>query len=226
MSKQTLRLILWLTLAILPLIALVIGIILIENRAADNSPAARSSTMPPQPYLLYLSPAGIQRGLINAERMQRQGVTPLQTWAAARQVNYNRAPDALLIDAAMFETMTAEDSAWLQSQYHQGVVIVSLGLEDEPLAAALGLKSVVEPDTPEMSIGPLGYVLVQGYNFGQPAKDPVTQSPAVTSSSFSQGKLDSEEEISGLFINLKSSVEGYYQTKAEYQRSLQEAGQK
>lgn len=226
MSKQAWRIIFWLALAILPLVALAIGIILTENWAADNTPAARPLTMPPQPHLLYLAPTGAQRGLMNAERMQHQSDTPLHTWAAARQISHHRAPDALLIDAAMFETMTAEDAAWLQSQYHQGVVIVSLGLEDEPLASALGLKSLVEPDTPEMTIGPLSYVLIQGYSFGQPAGDPVTQSPAVTSSRFAQGKLDSEDEFSSLFLNLKSSIEGYYQTKTEYQRSLQESGQK
>lgn len=188
MSKQALRIIFWLTLAILPLVALIVGIVLIENRAAKNNPAARPLTMPPQPYLLYLASAGIQRGLINAEQIQRQGATPLQTWAAARQISHAHAPDALLIDAAMFESMTAEEAAWLQSQYHQGVVIVSLGLEDEPLASALGLKSLLDPDTPEMTIGPLGYVLIQGYSFEQPATDDSgSDPPAVTSGSFGPG---------------------------------------
>ncbi len=60
----------------LALAALVAGYIFVVGWTAVNTPvAARTLTVPDQPHILYLAPAGTERGQVKDEVMQNRGAT-------------------------------------------------------------------------------------------------------------------------------------------------------
>lgn len=228
------------------LTGLLAGYIFIVGKSALDTPAvAHSATAPDNPLMLYLAPEGKQRGLVNDQKAQNWGATPVRDWTSARAVANSRSLDALLIDADMFNTMTVDDSNWLQAQFHAGVIIVGLGAEEKQLASALGLKTLRGPDNTDTVVGPTEYWLVSSLILGHPdevkmmegsdwinrhiteadgggGSSPILHYPLVTSVRIGPGKLDSEAGLTELTINVKLGIEAIYQTRAEYQQALKD----
>lgn len=226
---------------VVALVALLVGYVLVTGVSPGVSPAeARSATMPANPHILYLAPAGAQRGLTNDETMQNRGATPSRDWRSAQAAAQKRPLDALLVDASHFETMTDSDRAWLRTQAREGVVIVALGLEDEQLAQYLGLAMLRGPGEGDVPIGPTGYRMIQSIILGQPddvkileandwiAKEisgeteplPGIQRPLVTSFGKARGELNAAEDLDLLFRKLRSQIEGAYESRAEYEQAV------
>lgn len=223
----------------LALAALVAGYIFIVGRSAIDTPAvARPATAPDNPHILYLAPEGTNRGAVNDGKMQEKGVTLVRDWTSARAAADSQPLDALLADAAMFDIISAEDTTWLQAQFRNGVVIVSLGLEDDKLAQTLGLKTLRSPEEADIPLGSTGYRLVSSYIFGEPEDikkledsdwinryindDDQTppndiKNPLTFSVSKERGELNSNDDLDLLVLRVKSHIEGFYQAKKEMQ---------
>lgn len=121
------------------LVASLVGYTIVVGTPSIAKPvAARSTTMPANPFILYLAPQGSMRGLITDEVMQAHGATLVRDWRTAQAMASGRPLDALLMDAALLDTMTPADVEWVQAQFHDGVIIVGLGIDDEVLAPVLG----------------------------------------------------------------------------------------
>jgi hypothetical protein len=96
---------------LLALVALLTGYIFIVGKSAVDTPAAaRPVTAPDKPHILYLAPAGNQRGQVNDEQMQGRGATPVRDWAEMRATVNSQPLDALLVDTALFDAITSEDT--------------------------------------------------------------------------------------------------------------------
>lgn len=237
------KLILFLEIAV-ALAALVAGYIFVAGRMAIALPAvAGSATSPNNPHILYLAPEGFERGLVNDAVMQARGATPVRSWEAVRTAAASRPIDGLLIDATFIETINDTDKVWLQSQFRNGVVIIGLGVEDDPLAQALGLKRLRPPEDSDKPIGPTGYRMISSLVLAQPddaekleqadwlnraisegmtGKPPVDlEHPATTSFRRARGELTSDEELDGLFFRLQSNIEGNHQAREDYQKELE-----
>ncbi len=205
---------------------------------------ARSLTMPANPHILYLALQGSTRGLVNDKVMQAHGATPVRDWQSARSAANTRPLDAILIDASLFNTMAPSDVDWLRSQFHDGVTITGLGVDDDQFARLLGLQTLRAPTEANIPIGPTGYRLVVGLALGTPedlktlertdwinrvirgeqrdVTDPSTRIkyPMVNSFSKSRGQLNSEQEFELLFLGIRSSIEGTYNMRSEWQQSM------
>lgn len=158
----------------------------------------------------------------------------------------NRPLDALLIDAALLDTMTPTDVEWVRAQFHDGVVIVGLGVEDDVLASILGLKTLRAPAEADVPVGPTGYRLISALLLGDPedvqlleqsgwidrairgdtAGPEGIKGPIVSSFSKSRGKLDSEQELNLLFLRIRLDIEGVYQVRAEFEQRMYDAKEK
>lgn len=226
------------------LVGLLVGYIFIVGQSALDPPAAaRSATGPDKPHILYLAPEGKQRGLVNDQKAQSLGATPVRDWVSVREVAGSKPLDALLIDAAMFGIITVEDMTWLQAQFRQGVVVVSLGLEDDKLAQTLGLKTLQTPGEAHIPIGPTGYRLVNSYVFGHSEDikkledsdwinrgigqdtdtSPDIKYPMVSSFRSARGELNSNDDLGLLQLRLQSEIADVEQNRQQMQ---QDSGEK
>jgi len=143
-----------LILVVTALVAGLAGYTLVVGKQSIASPVeARSATMPAHPHILYLAPPGAVRGLVTDEVMQAQGATPVRNWRTAQAMANSRPLDALLMDASLLDSMSPSDVDWLRSQFHDGVTIVGLGVEDDRLAPILGLKTLRAPAEANVPIG-------------------------------------------------------------------------
>ncbi len=194
---------------------------------------AHSSTMPAQPYILYLAPAQAQRGLLNSAVVQKHGGVPVPDWKAAQKAAQSRPLDALLVDTAFIGSASLTDKAWLKSQFHNGVVLVGLGVDDDQFAQTLGLNTFRVPQEANIPIGPMGYRLTMSLVQGDPGDvsllgdwidkylqgddTPVSgiQHPLFTVFTSTRGNLDSQTDIDVLFYNMFSSIKGAYDTRSE-----------
>lgn len=208
--------------------------------------AARSATMPANPLILYLAPQGSVRGLITDEVMQAHGATLARDWRTAQAIASSRALDALLIDAALLDAMTPADVEWVRAQFHDGVIIVGLGIEDEVLAPILGLKTLRAPAEANVPIGPRGYRLISALVLGDPEDVRIIEQsgwidgairgdttgpdgikgPTLSSFRKSRGNLDSEQELNLLFFMVRTGIEDTYQMRAEFQQKMNDAKEK
>lgn len=226
------------------LVAGFVGYVIAVGALSTPAPvlAERPAAMPGPPHIVYLAPENSQRGKINSDEMVARKATLVHDWQAARSTATSRALDALLIDASLFDMMTPADTDWLQAQFHDGVVIVGLGVDEDRFAKALGLETLRAPTEAVLPPDPNTYVLVMSLVLGYPedikSQDrsdwinqllrggdestvPVKQ-PLINQFGGSRGRLDSEEELEVLFYRVNSSIQGAYETRAEFQRLLED----
>lgn len=227
--------------------AVFIGYTAVVGKPSVATPVeARSVTMPVDPHILYLAPQGSVRGLVNDESMQVRGAIPVRDWTSARSAVSSRPLDALLIEAALLGTMTPSDVDWVRAQFHDGVVIVGLGVEDDVLAPILGLKTLRAPAEANVPIGPTGYRLISALLLGDPEDVRLLEQsgwidrairggtdgpdgikgPTVSSFSESRGQLDSEQELNLLFFRIRTDIGGAYQVRAEFAQKMNDAKEK
>ena len=227
-------------------VALAVGLVayaIVVGPSSLVTPAqARSAEMPANPFILYLAPQGSVRGLVSDRIMQAYNVMPVRDWQAARSTAASRPLDAMLIDALLLNKMTSSDVAWLQAQFHDGVTIVGLGVDDNQFARILGLATLQAPTEASVPIGPSGYRLVQRLALGTPddlrtlgATDWIDRMirglqveitpgkikyPLVSSFSESRGQLDSQRDLDGLFFRIRSTIQNAYQKRSELQQMM------
>jgi hypothetical protein len=201
---------------------------------------ARSITMPANPYILYIAPRAAARGLANEQTMQARGATLFHDWSSAQSASSRSPLDGLIIDATLVKSMSNSERSWLLAQFHQGVALVSLGLEDDEFARVLDLQTLLAPTEGFNPRGPTGYRLVRAIAVGTPEDLKILEAsnwmerairggtdtpkeikkPLFTSFTQAQGRLDSAEELDLLFIQLRTSIEGAYQIRAEFQDAM------
>ncbi len=235
---------------ILVVAALAVGLagytLVVGKQSIVHPVEARSAAMPATPHILYLAPPGAVRGLVTDEAMQARGATLARDWRTAQSMASSQPLDALLIDAALLDAMTLADVEWVRAQFHDGVVIVGLGIEDDVLAPILGLKTLRAPAEANVPIGPTGYRLIDALVLGAPEDVRLLEQsgwidrairgdtdslggikgPTVSSFSKSRGKLDSEQELNLLFFRIRTNIEDVYRTRAEFERKMNDAKEK
>jgi hypothetical protein len=203
--------------------------------------AARPVVMPEKPHILYLAPENSQRGKVNSDEMTARGAGALHDWQSARSATRVRALDAMLIDASLFDSLTPSDADWLRAQFHDGAVIVGFGVDEDRFAKALGLETIRAPTETALPPDPNRYILVMSLILGSPddigaqdRNDWILQllhggdegtvsvkQPLINQFSGSRGRLDSEEELEVLFHRVNLSIQGAYETRAEFRRLVE-----
>ncbi|MBI5031805.1 MAG: hypothetical protein HZB51_14850 [Chloroflexi bacterium] len=201
---------------------------------------ARSVTMPANPQILYIAPQGVTRGWVNEQAMQTRGAKVLYDWTSAQSVASQSPVDGVLVDASLFKSMSNPERSWLLAQFHQGVALVSLGLEDDEFTRVLGLQTLLAPAEGFNRRGPTGYRLVRAIAVGTPDDLRILEAsnwvqraiqggtdtpnnikrPLFTSFVKTQGKVDSAQELDLLFFQLRSAIEGAYKIRAEFQDAM------
>lgn len=210
--------------------------------SATSAFASRSTNAPEHPNILYLAPQGSVRGLINDRVMQERGATITRNWPAAQSRTLVRPLDALIIDATLLDRMNPWDVVWLRTQFHNGVTIVGLGVDDDAFAQKLGLETFRAPAEGNVPLGPTGYRMTASLALGTPddlrtfeltdwlnrlvrgqhddPSTPLIRNPAIRGLSTSRGTLDSASELDALFICLHLSIEGIYKMRSDYSEQL------
>lgn len=205
---------------------------------------ARSLTTPTNPHILYLAPRGSIRGLANEDTLKSRGISIAYNWQSARLVAARQPLDALLIDATLLETITASDTTWLQTQFQDGVTLVGLGIDDDQFAMVLGLETFRSPAEANIPLGPTGYRLVMRLAIGTPEdlrtfeeSNWVQRSmsgegventnrrinyPLGATFSKARGQLDTAQDLDLLLFQVKSTIEGAYKMRAEWQERIKE----
>lgn len=231
---------------ILYILALFVGIMFLALALAVGSAtsvlASRSSAAPEHPRILYLAPQGSVRGLVNDQVMQARGATPVRNWTSAQSYALVNRLDALIMDTALLDTMNPWDEVWLRTQFHDGVVLVGLGVDDDSFAHRLGLDTFRVPAEANVPLGPTGYRLTDSLALGTPEdlkllelsdwinraargdldspSLPLIEHPARRSFGDARGTVASANDLDGLFIRLRLSIDGIYKTRAEYAEQL------
>ncbi|MEM7537581.1 MAG: hypothetical protein AAF639_35755 [Chloroflexota bacterium] len=195
----------------------------------------------PDLSIAYLAPEGTERGQVNEAYMKSKGVIVYQDWKTIQNLTIDIPIDALLIDEALFHTVTDLDRKWLQTQFNNGVVIVSLGLEDKQFASNLGLETIRNPNESDIPIGSLGYRLIFSQILGQPhdinkiersqwiqnqindsaESMPNISQPLVVSFAKQRGDLYTQEDLDELFDAIEFRAIDKYKTIAEYNQVTQ-----
>lgn len=227
-------------------VALAVGLgayaIVVGPSSLATPAQARPAEMPSNPVILYLAPQGAVRAWINDKSMRAEGATPVRDWQSARAAATNRSLDAMLIGASLVNTMTSSDVDWLQAQFRDGVTIVGLGVDDNQFAHILGLDTLRAPTEASVPIGPSAYRLVQSLALGNPDDlrtlgntdwiDRMIRGmqaeiapgkikyPLVSSFSESQGQLNSQRDLDGLFFRIRSTIQNAYQKRGELQQMM------
>lgn len=206
--------------------------------SATSVLASRSSVAPDHPRIFYLAPSGSVRGRVNDSVMQARGATLVGSWTMAQSISLAQRLDALIIDATLLDTMNPWDQVWLRTQFHDGVILVGLGVDDDLFAQRLGLDTFRVPAEGNIPLGPTGYRMTCSLALGTPEDlhvfqlsdwinrlirgeldDPAMpriQNYAVRSYGGARGTLDSARDVDVLFIHLDLSIEGIYKTRSEY----------
>lgn len=208
-----------------------------------SSAQARSSEMPPQPHIVYLVPANIQRGALNEPTLQSHGASRAENWSDMRRVSQAKPLDALIVDADFFQSNSPSDQEWLRQQFWDGVVIVALSTSDEMIAQQLAIEAVGsqgQGNNPNH-----GFVMVSGLKLGS-AEDLAKldninwlqrlfegndnsiegiQNPTRMQFSRSSGTLDTELDVALLFINMRLAIEAIYDSRAEHRADIQRQGE-
>jgi hypothetical protein len=130
--------------------------------------AARSTTMPASPHIVYLSSADAVHGQWTVQAAQTCGVAVLQSWADVQKAAQMQPLDAVLVARSKFAELSEDDRIWLRRQIEEGVVIAGIGIDIEPFSAALGLPTLRAPGEAPIPIGDDGYILFQALLLGAP----------------------------------------------------------
>lgn len=210
--------------------------------SATSAFASQTTNAPDHPNILYLTPQGSVRGLVNERAMQERGASIVRNWPAAQSITLAQRVDALVIDATLLDRMNLWDVTWLRTQYHDGVTVVGLGVDDDAFAQKLGLDTFRAPAEGNVPLGPTGYRMTASLALGTPEdlrtfeltdwldrtirgqhddpNMPLIRNPATRIFSSSRGTLNSASELDGLFIRLYLSIEGIYKTRSDYAEQL------
>lgn len=196
---------------------------------------AQSTEPPANPHIILLAPEGKHDESL-AELLATPNVQKVQSWEAAKIAAQQNPLDALLFDVESFDSRTDSDTDWLRSQLDEGVVIVGIGIQDDSLASALGIKTLLAPEEIARQRGDTGYRLVQAFLLAQPADlkllkqsgwidiqiagsnsipDGLEQ-PWTGSFSAAQGQLDTRTERELFAERLQSTIEDKYNTRSEF----------
>lgn len=230
------------------LVALMCGIVGYTITAGDlpflDQAEARSDTMPANPHILYLTSQKKALGALTNTQLNEHRVTRANTWNSTRRAARKRPLDALIIDAASFASRTDAETEWLRSQLGDGVTVVGIGIPDDSLAAALGIRTFQAPGESRRERGDTGYRLIQSYILAQPEDMKILEafgwtdvqisgsnefpdgikSPMRGSYSSAQGQLDTESDLTLFFQRLEERIKRAYLMRAEYQQQLKEKG--
>lgn len=201
--------------------------------------AARSTTMPDNPHIVYLSPPDATHGRLTPQTVRDRGGVVWQRWEEVRAGARQRPLDALLVEERKFSELTEADRLWLREQIEEGVVLVGVGIDIEPFSAALGLPTLRAPGEALIPIGEDGYYMLIALLQGTPedmaamraadwlAKSildkPVqldTKNPLGANIGGKREKLTTEQDVDGFFSELIRSIEYIYRSRTEFQ-SLQ-----
>lgn len=211
---------------------------------AQAAPAPPPVDMPDEFHILYLAPEGTQRGLLNDEIIAAQGISAARSWEDARSTPTTpqgvaaRRVDAVLVDASFTESASDRDREWLQSLYHNGTVMVGLGVDDDEFARALGRETFRTDGENFVPIGPTGYRITHMLVLGHPddiAREPdwidrvtsgrepsaIIQNPMTRSYGAGRGELSSEQDVLALFKRVHLNIMGIYEVYVEYQLMVQ-----
>jgi len=199
--------------------------------------AARSTTMPASPRIVYLSSADAVHGQWTVQAAQTRGVAVLQSWADVQKAAQMQPLDAVLVARSKFAELSEDDRIWLRRQIEEGVVIAGIGIDIEPFSAALGLPTLRAPGEAPIPIGDDGYYLFRALLLGAPEdvqamrdanwlersilEDNVqldTKNPLMTAWGISRGKLTNEQDVEAFYADLARWIEGVYKNRAEFQQ--------
>jgi hypothetical protein len=199
--------------------------------------AARSTTMPANPYIVYLTPPDVTHGVLTSGRAQTQGMVIRQSWADVRKAAQTQPLDALLVERSKFAELSEDDRTWLRRQIEEGVVVVGVGIDIEEFSAALGLPNLRAPGEALIPIGDDGYVLFQALLLGAPEdvqamrdanwlersilNDHVqidTKNPLNGEWGRSRGKLTTEQDVEAFHVDLTGWIEGVYKNRTDFQQ--------
>ncbi len=208
--------------------------------AALTPSPAHAAALPHNPFIAFLGPPNVPRGLLTRERRQAEGIVEFSSWLGLRLAAMTRPLDALLIDAEAFRTMSPGDQEWLRARFREGVVIVALGVDQDALAPILGLSRLRDPREAVIPMGPLEYTLVYSQVLGEPedrarlgawlerliqtgdAYTPGIRRPLFSSFGKAIGRLDSDLELQLLWRRVRSTIEGAYALRAQFQEAQQQ----
>ncbi|MFN3706360.1 MAG: hypothetical protein ACK4WM_10265 [Thermoflexales bacterium] len=195
---------------------------------------ARTTTMPANPHIVYLTPPDVVHGVLTSERAQEQGMVTLQSWAEVRKAAQVQPLDALLVEHNKFAELSEDDRTWLRRQVEEGVGVVGVGIDIEEFSAALGLPNLRAPGEAPIPIGDDGYYLFRALLLGTPEDvqamrnanwlersilgEPIkldTRNPLSAGVGTARGKLVNEQDMELLRQRLKSWIEYTYQLREE-----------
>ncbi len=220
------------------LVGLVVYFVITSVPLFTQPAQARPAEMPAQPHIVYVAPHGSSRGVLNSELASAHGATPVTAWSSARSAATTRPLDAILIDLELMPALQPSDKDWLKAQFWDGVVVVGLGTDDDLIAEVLELETIRSTNEANHLFGPIEYILVSGLRLGDPndltildntnwlqrlldGNDddvPATiQQPTMFSFGKMRGSLETEREITRLFTNLRSFIEGTYRARSQFQ---------
>lgn len=196
--------------------------------------AARSTTMPANPYIVYLTPPDVTHGVLTSGRAQTQGMVIRQSWADVRKAAQTQPLDALLVERSKFAELSEDDRTWLRRQVEEGVGVVGVGIDIEEFSAALGLPNLRAPGEAPIPVGDDGYYLFRALLLGTPEDvqamrnanwlersilgEPIkldTRNPLSAGVGAARGKLVSEQDMEFLNQQLKDWIEYVYQKREE-----------
>lgn len=228
----------------LALVAAIAGYAFVTGTLPNIPAEARSAEMPANPHILFLAPEDTQRGTLTTESVQARGGEQVTSWAEAKAAARERPLDALIVDATVFADRSEQDTRWLVSQLDEGVVIVGIGISDDELASAIGIRTFQAPGEKQRQRGATDYRLVKAFVLAQPEDLKILrdsqwidraisgstefpngiQSPLRSSFHKAQGEVQTPEGFALFFQRVEETIKGAYRVRAEYQNDLREKG--
>lgn len=227
------------SLFVVGLAGLLAGCVLVASPQGFSPPVvARSITMPENPTMVYVGTAGRTHGKLTEEDLTRQGITVVRDWQSAKNKATEQPLDALLMDATLLTAMTDDDKTWLRAQLPEGVVIAGLGVDLDLFAKALGLETLRAPGEADVPLRADEAFWVYGLILGQPEDVALLQAnnwfahslqgedlnisgvKAALNTATGRGRqlLDTKENTEFFFESLRTTIEGLYQARTEYQQ--------
>jgi hypothetical protein len=227
------------SLFVVALAGLIAGCVLVAGPQAFSPPlVARSAIMPENPVMVYVGTVGRTHGELTEEDLARQGVTVVRDWQSAKNKATEQPLDALLMDSTLLTAMTDDDRMWLRAQLPGGVVIVGLGVDLKLFAKALGLETLRAPGEADVPLRADEAFEVYGLILGQPEDVALLQAnnwfarslqgedsnisgvKAALNTATGSGRqlLDTKENTEFFFESLRTTIEGLYQARTEYQQ--------
>lgn len=228
------------SLIITGLVGLVAGCMWVVNpQAAIRSAAARTALMPETPHMILVASDGKSYGQLTEEELLQNGVTIFRDWKSAKMRASEQPLDAFLMNDITLAQATDDDRVWLQTQLDEGVVLVGLGVNLDQFAKSLGLETLRAPGEANVPLRSDEAFLIYALLLGQPDDTalmranqwltralrgeetnlPGIKAPLITHTGTVRSQLTSKEEVDRFFLSLRSTIEGVYQSRLEYQQS-------